>query len=782
MHASSDAATIRAGLRCGVSGCPCASERGNVHCPAHEDPKPSLSVKKGHDVEVVFKCFGGCTQEAVRAALRAKGLWQGGGGISPSVIPVTPLHPNTAKATHGSVTPGVTPLQGLSGKGAVEGVTPPTGLTLADLAKAKQLDVPFLQSLGLREQRYNGAPAVRIPYSDAQGNEIAVRFRVSLKVEPRFRWRRGDKTSLYGLERLGEIRRAAWVLLVEGESDCWTLWQAGLPVLGIPGKSTWRNEWAAYLQGLRVYLWQEPEAEDLVEKIAHDIPDVQIIVAPQGIKDPCEAHIQGVNLTAFLEELRGKAVSAKSIKRRKVDAELIDLLKLAAPVIESPDPLECVKREIVRLGYGGDIRPAVMTYLAATSRLLAMRPGTTPVHLLLVGPPSVGKSYTWTVVSRLLPPEAYWLIDAGSPRVLIYDTQELRHRVLVFGEADSLPSGEDNPAASAVRNLLQDNYLHYQATIRDSETGQFRVQDVSKEGPTVLITTSTRSLGKQLMTRLFPQEVPYDKEQIGSALAAQANLEKNGVRAPDATLVAFQSYLQKCAPWDVSVPFVEFLANEIAKVVDDPAILRAFGRVLSLTKAVCVLRHAQRQKDSAGRLVAEVEDYAVVYELLRDVYSAAATGASADVRKVVKAVAELRGKTPLPSPLSQTELAKHLKISKMGVSRRVTTALKFGWLVNTEIRKGYPANLDCGEPLPDDVALPKPEAVTCNTVPSRNGSGVTPLPAMAPNMDDQGRNGVTRKTANEIPPSPPTPEGQTPCGVAAQVPDGVDGASDTVEV
>jgi hypothetical protein len=75
---------------------------------------------------------------------------------------------------------------------------------------------------------------------------------------------------------------------------------------------------------------------------------------------------------------------------------------------------------------------------------------------------------------------------------------------VIFGEADSLPAGEDNPAASAIRNLLQDHELHYDVTVKDPKTGDYVVKKVRKPGPTVLLTTSTRHLGYQLDTRVFP--------------------------------------------------------------------------------------------------------------------------------------------------------------------------------------------------------------------------------------------------------------------------------------
>ena len=133
-----------------------------------------------------------------------------------------------------------------------------------------------------------------------------------------------------------------------------------------------------------------------------------------------------------------------------------------------------------------------------------------PCHVLILGPASIGKNYTASVALDLLPGEAKHTIDAGSSRVLIYDDAELQHRLLCFGESDSLPAGEDYPAASAIRGLLQDNRLHYQVSVRDRETDQFVVRDIDKPGPTAFLTTSTKRLGYQLDTRLLTVEVADD--------------------------------------------------------------------------------------------------------------------------------------------------------------------------------------------------------------------------------------------------------------------------------
>jgi hypothetical protein len=103
--------------------------------------------------------------------------------------------------------------------------------------------------------------AVRMPYLDAEGSkEVCVRFRVSLEGQPKVKTRKGDKHHLYGLWRLAEAQEAGYVVLVEGESDCHTLWHHGFPALGVPGASSWRDDWAVEMEGIRrVYAVVEPD-------------------------------------------------------------------------------------------------------------------------------------------------------------------------------------------------------------------------------------------------------------------------------------------------------------------------------------------------------------------------------------------------------------------------------------------------------------------------------------------------------------------------------------------
>jgi putative DNA primase/helicase len=45
-------------------------------CPAHDDRHPSLALTE-RDGRVLFRCWSGCSQDEVIAALKARGLWRG---------------------------------------------------------------------------------------------------------------------------------------------------------------------------------------------------------------------------------------------------------------------------------------------------------------------------------------------------------------------------------------------------------------------------------------------------------------------------------------------------------------------------------------------------------------------------------------------------------------------------------------------------------------------------------------------------------------------------------
>jgi biotin operon repressor len=711
-------------------------------CPAHVDTNPSLSVTK-KDGKILVYCFAGCQLEEIVKSLNLeeKDLFLD------HTIADKQEQPMPGEKSGYTVTPQANQIQ--------NGVTSPvlstvTGVTLEALAQKKHLNVDYLKSIGLTDYNRKGQPVIQIPYCDENGETIAVRFRLTLDAssgKQRFAWRKDDQVMLYGLERLETIKQQGWLLLVEGESDCWTLWYHSLPALGIPGKGVWQSEWAKHMNGLKVYLWQEPDAEDLTFRLLKDIPNLEVIKAPDGIKDISEAHIQGKDIPSFLDGLKKTVKSGQEIRAESVKKQASELYNRAKEVIECDDPLKVVENEIRRLGYGGDIKPALISYLAATSRLLEMRNGSIPVHVLLAGPSSSGKSYTLSIIKRLLPVDVYHEIDAGSPHAIIYDEAALKHKALVFGEADSVPSGEDSPVASALRNLLQEHYLHYCVTERDPVSQRFKVREINKPGPTVLMTTATKKLPYQLSTRLFTIEMSDSAEQIRAALEAQACLETEDGVSPSDSLIAMQGYFQLQVPIKVNLPFAMALAHAIGKRNPSSRMNRDFGRIVSLTKVVAILRSHHRT-DKLGNITATTEDYGTVRELINDLYIDN-TGASDEICHLIEAVTKLKRQLQ-DQPVSGTKVAQYLGIHKMTVSRLTRKAIEEGWLVNQELRKGHPASYAVGEPLPPREGLPTVEEVSGNEMSGNSVTDGNKVVDTASEFENEGCNTVTPVPAKNM--------------------------------
>jgi hypothetical protein len=169
-----------------------------------------------------------------------------------------------------------------------------------------------------------------------------------------------------------------WVVLTEGESDTWTGWHYKVPTLGIPGKSTWKSEWAEHLEGLDVYLWVEPDANDLIARVGADLPGLRVIRAPEGVKDISEAHLNGKNVADLIETLKADATIAQDLLRLQANERASELRERAAAVLGLPDPIDAV-RQAIATRYGGDEHNPLIVYLAATTRLLSMQGQCLPI-------------------------------------------------------------------------------------------------------------------------------------------------------------------------------------------------------------------------------------------------------------------------------------------------------------------------------------------------------------------------------------------------------------------
>jgi putative DNA primase/helicase len=171
-------------------------------------------------------------------------------------------------------------------------------VTVAELAEAKCLPPEFLHDLGLRDL---GRGGVAIPYHDATGLEIAIKRRTALKAKDGSYWPSGLAVVAYGQEHLDRARKVGFLILLEGESDCWVLWHHGLPGLGIPAANNAKALEAEHVECVeRVYIVREPDSggDRFVPGVVARLKQLGFngrayeLRCPDGIKDLADLHVQ----------------------------------------------------------------------------------------------------------------------------------------------------------------------------------------------------------------------------------------------------------------------------------------------------------------------------------------------------------------------------------------------------------------------------------------------------------------------------------------------------------
>lgn len=284
-------------------------------CPAHNDRNPSLMVWEDQsDSHVGLKCLAGCSRKAVVEAI----------GLTEADLYVN------GKASQ-----------------------PAGGIELFDLAADKLIHPHLLDSLGITDGHiYKGKRAIYIPYKTQDGKPYErYRIRTALAAKYGSCWSDGEASLIpYGLEMLVLARASGYLVIVEGESDCWTLWQHKFPALGVPGAKLTSCIKPEHLEGIaRVYIMQE--SDQAGQKFTGDLHKHLQSIGYKGTqyvltldaKDPNELHKRDINTFKAAFQLAIDQAKPMVIEGPTI-IDVSDLLKEKIP------PLQWIVRDILPEG------------------------------------------------------------------------------------------------------------------------------------------------------------------------------------------------------------------------------------------------------------------------------------------------------------------------------------------------------------------------------------------------------------------------------------------------
>lgn len=165
---------------------------------------------------------------------------------------------------------------------------------LSYLINERGLTVDTIVEFGLEYD--SSRDAIRIPYFDGMGRERGARYRLLSPPAGRGKYwaPKGSQLHLYNVADV----EASFVYIAEGELDTLTLKQYGLAAVGLPGASSFREDWKWLFSGSHVTIVIDADHDGLEKArrisrwIRRYTPETWIKLPPIG-EDINSLHVQG---------------------------------------------------------------------------------------------------------------------------------------------------------------------------------------------------------------------------------------------------------------------------------------------------------------------------------------------------------------------------------------------------------------------------------------------------------------------------------------------------------
>jgi hypothetical protein len=331
------------------------------------------------------------------------------------------------------------------------------------------------------------------------------------------------------------------------------------------------------------------------------------------------------------QELLNPGSTAKTVHAATMtDAERAEALEL----LRQPDLLDRITTDLEDLGWAGEERLKRLLYLVAISRKLDK-----PLSGTVRAPTCAGKSFAIENIAALAPPEDTIHLSHLTESSLRH-AEGLRNKLLVIDEADALTSD----VMTTLRVLQSRGALtHYSSAGRDAVTGLQVTRFGEARGPVAVLTTTTREMDCEFLSRCYDLTVDDSPKQTERILEAQRRLKQLGAEGRREQIIArhrnFQRLLESR---QVLIPFAEHIQFPFSSIKHR----REHARFLNLVEASALLHQYQRlkhrDKDGEEFVIADLRDYEIAAALAAESIARAGGELSSHGRDVLALVVEAK--------------------------------------------------------------------------------------------------------------------------------------------
>jgi DNA primase len=332
-------------------------------------------------------------------------------------------------------------------------------------------------------------------------------------------------------------------------------------------------------------------------------------------RDEAERHLRVILDTA---EEWVAALSAAGPDSKEVSEMTEAQRSEALAFLNEPGLVHRLQADMEALGHVGEEKGKLLAYLVGISRRLE-----NPLSAIIRSQSGAGKSGMARLVASLVPPEDVIHYSRVSAHALAYAGKDAYKRKLILME--ERVGGE---AADYYIRILQSSHVIRQAVvIKDPVTGQMKTQEFEVEGPIAYIETTTDAqLNPENASRcfeIFLDESEAQTQRIQERQRAAREAVRLNQTDRQAILEKHHNAQRLLEPVKVVIPYVRHLSFPTRWL----RTRRDNERFLCLIEASAFLHQHQRPGGRLARpdgtevayVEATLEDYALAYELARDV-------------------------------------------------------------------------------------------------------------------------------------------------------------------
>jgi Mn-dependent DtxR family transcriptional regulator len=347
----------------------------------------------------------------------------------------------------------------------------------------------------------------------------------------------------------------------------------------------------------------------------------------------------------------------------------------ALAFLKRPDLLAQIGRDIATLGFVGEETNTCLLYLVAVSRKLA-----DPLSAVILSQSGAGKSGITEVIERLTPPEDVMLLTRLTPQSLYYVEDGFLDQKLVIIE-ERHGSAE---ADYSIRVLQSRKKLIAAAPVKDPQTGNMKTKVFTVQARAAFIeATTSSSVNHENATRCFELSMDESVEQTRRIHERQRIMKtERGLRLReegDQIAQLHWNAQRLLEPAPVVIPFADRLTFPAAWM----RTRRDHARFLNLIEVSAFVHQHQRDR-RGGAICAAPADYAVAYELSREVLAETLSDVRKPLRDAFRRIQELS----VDGTVSRREIREALNVPDSTVRRWLADLVELEYLAVTEGSRG----------------------------------------------------------------------------------------------